>query len=129
MPNRFSDASLSGKQRLQKPSHTVTTGMLSLTKGEHLMFKMSIWHLRAAVCWLMLLALCVTGTTGTPRTHAQGPSRPITEFPLTRLAPQGITVGPDNAIWFTELLGNKIGRLDPRSGSITEFPLRNPLSG
>lgn len=34
---------------------------------------------------------------------------------------QGITVGPDDALWFAELNGNQIGRIDPVTGSITEF--------
>jgi virginiamycin B lyase len=35
--------------------------------------------------------------------------------------PGGITVGPDNNIWFTEENGDRIGRVNP-GGSITEFP-------
>ncbi|MGE5603344.1 MAG: hypothetical protein ACM30E_09850 [Nitrososphaerales archaeon] len=31
------------------------------------------------------------------------------------------------AVWFTERLGNRIGRLDPASGAITEFPV--PVAG
>ncbi len=34
----------------------------------------------------------------------------------------GITAGPDGNVWFTELVGNKIGRITP-SGEITEFPV------
>src|SRR6266481_945342 len=37
----------------------------------------------------------------------------ITEFPVTTASsmPTGITVGPDNALWFTEYSGNNIGRI------------------
>ena len=35
-------------------------------------------------------------------------------------APQGITVGPDGNLWFTEPTGNRIGRITP-AGVITEF--------
>jgi virginiamycin B lyase len=37
----------------------------------------------------------------------------ITEFPVATAFsyPTGIVVGPDNAIWFAECLGNKIGRI------------------
>jgi streptogramin lyase len=34
--------------------------------------------------------------------------------------PAGIVAGPDGNLWFTELVGNKIGRITP-SGQITEF--------
>src|SRR5258708_15456539 len=39
----------------------------------------------------------------------------ISEFraPTADSGPQGITTGPDGALWFTELNGNKNGRLAP----------------
>jgi hypothetical protein len=43
--------------------------------------------------------------------------------PTFNSEPWGITVGPDGNIWFTELNGNNIGRLDPASGRIAEFPI------
>ncbi len=48
----------------------------------------------------------------------------IKEFPLlgTHISPQGITRGPDNALWFTELSGNKIGRINLH-GQVSEFPI------
>lgn len=36
--------------------------------------------------------------------------------------PAGITRGPDGNLWFTEAVGNKIGRITP-SGAVTAFPL------
>ena len=42
--------------------------------------------------------------------------------------PQGITAGPDGNLWFTEFLGNKIGRITT-AGVITEFPIPMPFSG
>ena len=36
--------------------------------------------------------------------------------------PQGITAGPDGALWFTEFAGNKIGRITTEGG-ITEFTI------
>ena len=46
----------------------------------------------------------------------------ITEFPIpTSFAqPQGITVGPDGNLWFTESDLNEIGRITP-SGQVTQF--------
>ena len=56
----------------------------------------------------------------------------ITEYPLPtecspfpglpQCAPNGITAGPDGALWFTEFGGSKIGRITT-SGVITEYPL------
>jgi streptogramin lyase len=48
----------------------------------------------------------------------------FTQFrvPTTGGTPIGIAAGPDGAMWFTELNGNKIGRITA-TGSITEFPI------
>lgn len=56
----------------------------------------------------------------------------ITEFnvPTSSSHPAGITAGPDGAIWFTEISGQKIGRV-MLDGKITEYglpPLTNPLT-
>ena len=48
---------------------------------------------------------------------------PITEFTsgiTNPAAPVGIAAGPDGNLWFTELSGNRIGRITP-SGAVTEF--------
>jgi len=52
------------------------------------------------------------------------PQGQITEFPVPTFNsfPDGITTGPDGALWFTENSGNKIGRITT-SGQITEFPI------
>jgi len=54
----------------------------------------------------------------------------ITEFPLPApgSAAGRIATGPDDNLWFTEIGGNKIGRITP-DGAITEFPLPTPGSG
>ena len=41
--------------------------------------------------------------------------------------PYGITLGPDDALWFTEIRGNAIGRITT-AGVITEYPLPFPGS-
>src|SRR5579871_6645699 len=46
--------------------------------------------------------------------------------PYGSSAPDVITVGPDNALWFTEVDGNSIGRITT-SGSLTEFPITTPI--
>ena len=52
----------------------------------------------------------------------------FTEFttPTANSGPQGITSGPDGALWFAESLGNKIGRITT-AGAFTEYPV--PTSG
>jgi streptogramin lyase len=54
----------------------------------------------------------------------------ITEFPIPTLnsAPNGITTGPDGALWFAEGIGNKIGCIPPATATptdpqITEFTI------
>ena len=48
----------------------------------------------------------------------------VTEYqvPTEDARPLRICAGPDNALWFTEYRGNKIGRIRT-NGSISEFPL------
>ncbi len=48
--------------------------------------------------------------------------------PTSGSTPAGITAGPDGNLWFTELNGNKIGRITP-AGAISEFPIPTPGSG
>jgi len=58
------------------------------------------------------------------------PPPEITDYtiPTSGSMPEGITVGPDSALWFTEALGNKIGRITT-DGKIREMPIpkRNVL--
>jgi virginiamycin B lyase len=37
--------------------------------------------------------------------------------------PHDPAVGPDGALWFTEQMANKLGRLDPKTGEFKEYPL------
>jgi virginiamycin B lyase len=54
----------------------------------------------------------------------------ITEYPVTTAGsqPNGITAGPDGALWFTEYTGNNIGRITT-AGVITEYPVPTADSG
>jgi virginiamycin B lyase len=68
---------------------------------------------------LLVLALRLLAAAGIVMPAA---AQTFTEFPLpSRGGPFGITTGPDGALWFTEYVGNKIGRITT-AGSITEFP-------
>ena len=68
---------------------------------------------------------------GSDRTNRIGEINPTThkveefELPPPDKGQQGafgITGGPDGNVWFTELVGNRIGRITP-AGEITEFPV------
>jgi virginiamycin B lyase len=50
------------------------------------------------------------------------PNQTVTEFPIPTANSNAfsITLGPDGNLWFTEVGGNKIGRITP-AGVITEF--------
>src|SRR5712671_7529771 len=37
--------------------------------------------------------------------------------------PHDPAVGADGALWFTEQMVNKLGRLDPKTGEFKEYPL------
>src|SRR5437764_9141592 len=52
----------------------------------------------------------------------------ITDFPIPTASSgaASIAAGPDGNLWFTELAGNRIGRITP-AGVVTEFPL--PAAG
>jgi virginiamycin B lyase len=43
--------------------------------------------------------------------------------------PHDPAVGPDGALWFTEQLQNKIGRVDPKTGAFKEYVLKIEDSG
>src|SRR5215469_17333333 len=49
----------------------------------------------------------------------------IQEWPVPSKGghPHDPAVGADGALWFTEQMVNKIGRLDPKTGAIQEYPL------
>ena len=90
------------------------------------------------ILFLLSLLLLVTGcglgnntvkNTASPASSTQsagtGTRSPvITEFALPTQGgiPYQITAGPDGNLWFTEIVGNHIGRISP-SGSISEFSI------
>jgi virginiamycin B lyase len=49
----------------------------------------------------------------------------IQEWPVPTKGghPHDPAVGPDGALWFTEQMANKLGRLDPKTGTMQEYPL------
>ncbi len=70
-----------------------------------------------------------SGSRSTAATRSAG-SRPrersrSTPCPTSDSQPLGITAGPDGALWFTEVRGNKIGRITT-SGTITRVRRSHP---
>jgi virginiamycin B lyase len=55
----------------------------------------------------------------------------INEFdvPTPKSRPHDPAAAPDGSLWWTEQLANKLGRLDPKTGTIKEYPLKTPNSG
>jgi virginiamycin B lyase len=51
------------------------------------------------------------------------------DVPTKGAHPHDPAVGTDGALWFTEQMTNKLGRLDPLTGSFKEFPLKLADSG
>ncbi len=51
------------------------------------------------------------------------------DVPTPNARPHDPALAPDGALWFTEQGANKLGRLDPATGKITEFPLKTSHSG
>lgn len=49
-------------------------------------------------------------------------------YPPTKGKPQRLLVDENNIVWFSERGGNKLGRLDPQTGSIKEFDLPGPAA-
>jgi streptogramin lyase len=70
-------------------------------------------------------AECVRAATGLPQAPPE-----ITEFqvPPPAAFPQGITEGPDAAMWFGLIQHSSIARVDA-NGHVTEFPLPDPDAG
>ncbi|KAF2085993.1 calcium-dependent phosphotriesterase [Saccharata proteae CBS 121410] len=50
-------------------------------------------------------------------------------IPTVEGSPLSLIVASDGATWFTEFIGNKIGRLNASSGAVDEFPVPELLSG
>jgi virginiamycin B lyase len=51
------------------------------------------------------------------------------DVPTKGAHPHDPAVGADGALWFTEQMANKLGRLDPATGAFKEYPLKVTDSG
>ena len=77
--------------------------------------------MKRITCLLLVLLPSLLALSCSPAPATAGT---ITEFsiPTASSRPYRITSGPDQALWFTEAQGNKIGRITT-GGTITEFVL------
>jgi virginiamycin B lyase len=71
----------------------------------------------------LFTALVTLSGTAATAAVAHGPQ--LSEYTVPTLAstPTDLKPGPDGAIYFSEMTGNKIGRIDPVTKAITEYPL------
>src|SRR6516225_9523936 len=51
------------------------------------------------------------------------------DVPTKGAHPHDPAVGADGALWFTEQMVSKLGRLDPATGEIKEYPLKGKNDG
>lgn len=70
----------------------------------------------------MLLSWLTLAALSSPELLAQSPTFAEYVVPTVRSQPYEITAGPDKAIWFTEQIGTKIGRITT-AGILTEYAL------
>jgi streptogramin lyase len=89
-------------------------------------------HLRMRICDPAVLTILAMGLacnvhSGGNGLAGGGNPHPIVEFsiPTPASQPWVIVAGPDGNLWFTEWLGNNIGRITT-TGTITEFAIPSP---
>jgi virginiamycin B lyase len=51
------------------------------------------------------------------------------DVPTAKSRPHDPALAPDGALWYTGQGANKLGRLDPKTGTFKEYPLKTPNSG
>jgi virginiamycin B lyase len=51
------------------------------------------------------------------------------DVPTPNSRPHDPALAPDGSLWYTGQGANKLGRLDPKTGSFKEYPLKTPNSG
>ena len=63
------------------------------------------------------------GTTKSAKSHPKVVRSLNTTFRLLTPTPAAIATGTDNNIWFTEMGTDKIGKISPQNGEITEYDI------
>src|SRR5258708_15781845 len=86
----------------------------------------------------VLLSVAILGLGAALASRAAGPATEVSELNVTirewdvarkGAHPHDPAVGADGALWFTEQMANKLGRLDPVTGTFKEYPLKLEDSG
>src|SRR5260370_38314162 len=86
----------------------------------------------------VLLRVGILGLGAALASRAAGPATEVSELKVTirewdvptkGAHPHDPAVGTDGALWFTEQMANKLGRLDPATGTFKEYPLKLEDSG
>src|SRR5262245_7913108 len=109
--------------------------MTSTNRGRVLARSVASRSLGPLIAVLLLLGVpalanpsaAIGRAAGSARVNASASS--ISEFPIPTQGsnPAGIAAGADGNLWFTEVVGNKIGRI-ATDGTIAEFAIPTPLS-
>ena len=77
----------------------------------------ALWFTETNINWIGRVTTAGAFRHFLVRDPDQDPEDPY--IPGTR--PTGITTGPDGAIWFGQEYGNRIARLDPATGKVTDY--------
>src|SRR2546425_983617 len=66
-----------------------------------------------------------------PAPGSRLPVLSVIEYPLPRARafPHDPAVGADGVVWYTDQANSYIGRLDPATGKVTDYPTPTPASG
>jgi virginiamycin B lyase len=87
-------------------------------------------HRPALVMVFTVGALSLPGATAAGSSPVAALDVSIREWDLPRGSfPHDPAVGPDGALWYTAQKANRLGRLDPATGKLTEYKLPTPDSG
>ncbi len=83
----------------------------------------------SAKTFVILMSMLIPYLHIGPILAADAPKITEHSIPTSQSIPFAITSGPDGAIWFTESIGNKIGRVDPTTNAITEYKVSASNNG
>ena len=81
-------------------------------------------HLRKIFCGMFASAALAFAAAGTLNVQIKE-----YEVPTPKSRPHDPALAPDGSLWYTGQGANKLGRLDPKTGSFKEYPLKTPDTG
>jgi len=119
------------------PSGRVAAAQEAFMRARNLTQDLQVQSLKPAGAVLGLLIAGIAATGGMASRTAQS-APPVGELnvriqewdvPTKGAHPHDPAVGPDGALWFTEQMVSKLGRLDPATGEFKEFPLKGKNDG